>query len=134
MDLENSQLFSLGKSLPVTASFFKNHLNPSILISCNLNGCYWIPSSTLKSFLVRCTNLEKLHVAETELSIEDIVSVILPKCKKVTSLSFTLRSGDWFSISAHLSKRKKQFLCQLKSVEMMVAHSRQFAEVLNFLQ
>ncbi len=134
LDLENINSF-LGKSLPLDSSFFKNHLNPALLRSCNLNGCYWISSSTLKSFLIKCRNLKELNIAETKLTISEIVADILPKCSKVTKLSFTLKEGDWLSFAAHLGKRKKPTLCRLKSVEMMVDNGTwTLYEILHFLQ
>jgi len=118
--LENGDS-SLGKSLPLVSSFFDSHLNPSLLSSCNLNGCYWITVPTLKTFLIRCIDLEELHVAETNLSIRDLVIDILPKCSKVTKLSFTLRIGNWLLSAAHLGNQKQPTLCRLKSVEIIVA-------------
>jgi len=47
----------------------------------------------LEAFLAKCHNLEKLEVAETGLTINQIVTQILPDCSKVTSLSFTMK--DW---------------------------------------
>ena len=125
---------SLGKSLPLVSSFFKSHVNPSLLCSCNLNGCYWISASTLKSLLIKCCNLEELHVADTKLVISEMVTDILPKCPKVIKLSFTLKIGDWLSFAAHLGNRKQPTLCRLKSVELFVADSCSLFETLHFLQ
>jgi len=129
---------SLGQSLPLLKFFFRSQVNPSLLRSCNLKGCYWIDAKTLKTFLVKCTNLEGLHVAETKLSIRDIVMGILPKCIKVTKLSFTLIIGDWSSYSLRLGNRKLPTLCRLKSVEIIVAdpnHQKsQLKETIAFLR
>jgi len=134
LNLENRNS-SLGKSLPIVNSFFRSHVNPSLLRSCNLNGCYWISASTLKSLLIKCSQLEELRVAETMLTIREIVAVILLKCSKVTKLSFSLKAGGWLSFDARPSKQKHPSLCRLKSVEMIVADSScPFSEILHFLQ
>ncbi len=137
LNLENGGT-SLGQSLPLVKLFFNRHVNPSLLRCCNLNGCYWINVQMLRTFLVKCRNLEGLHVAETNLSIGDIVADILPKCSKVTKLSFTLKIGDWISFSVHLGKRKQPTLCRLKSVEIIVGDSNesksQLSETILFLR
>ena len=137
LNLENG-VSSLGQSLPLLKLFFRSHVNPSLLRSCNLNGCYWIHFQTLGAFLVKCVNLEGLHVAETNLSIRHIVTGILRKCSKVTKLSFTLKIGDWISCAKHLSNHKQPALCRLKSVEIVVQDSKdrksQLYETMLFLR
>jgi len=78
--------------------------------------------------------LEELHVLETKLSISEMVVNILPKCTKVTKLSFTLKIGDWLSFAALLGNRKQPTLCRLKSVEVIVADNCLLFETINFLQ
>ncbi len=120
LNLENDGT-SLGQPLPLIKVFFRRHVNPTLLRSCNLNGCYWIDAQTLGPFLIKCTNLIELHLAETKLSLRDIVSGILPKCSKITKLSFTLTIGKWASFSRHLGDQKLPTLCRLKSVEIIVS-------------
>ena len=68
-------------------------MDTSLLKTVNLNGVYWMDLGVLEAFLAKCHNLEKLEVAETGLTINQIVTQILPDCSKVTSLSFTMK--DW---------------------------------------
>ena len=79
-------------------------VDPNMLTECNFNNCYWIPANLLKPFLIKCPNLEALFVAETQITINHLMSHILPQCSKVTKLSFTLSRGDWRHAKRHVSE------------------------------
>ncbi len=90
---DNGLLSISGPTAALLYNFLRNDLNPSLLKSVKLNGVYWMDLNVLQTFLTKCHNLEKLEVAETGLTINQIVTQILPDCSKVTSLSFTMK--DW---------------------------------------
>jgi len=127
---------SLGKSYSQLSIFFEEHLNLSLLRSCNFNGCYWIPADTLKSFFIKCPKLQELHVAETELTLRDIGVDILPICSKVYNLSFSLKTAaDTLSFYA-VAETKPQLLRNLKKVlilELVLADTLPFDETLRVL-
>lgn len=82
-------------SIPCLAleTFLTQNIEATILKECNFNNCYWIPSDLLKSFIVKCTNIETLGIAETQLDSKDL-PLIFSTCKKVTELSISLHESD----------------------------------------
>ncbi len=75
-------------------AFFVSKVNPLHIHTINLNGCYWVKSSVIVSFLVRCKTVKCVHLLETQVAAHQIIQV-LNKCSKITHLSFTLRTlGD----------------------------------------
>ena len=127
---------SLCKSASQLSTFFEEHLNPSLLRSCNFNGCYWIPADTLKSFLIKCPKLQELHVVETELTLRDIGVDILPICSKVFNLSFSLKSSSDTSSFYAVAETKPQLLRNLKKVlilELVLADTLPFDAILRVL-
>lgn len=119
-----------GNSAVPLRSFLTHYMNPSLLKTCNLNGWYWIKPVILETFLMKCHNLQKLYLAETRLTMNQIVANILPHCPRVMSLSFTMRRHDWCCEDPKLL----QALTKLQSVEVIMENGCILSELLNFLQ
>lgn len=134
LNFENSHSngLSAGNSatIPLLHQFFTNHRNPNLLRSCDFTGCYWLNQGILGPFLMQCSKLEKLFVAETSFTIDQIVANIFPHCTKITSISFTMRKNDWTCDDPELL----QSLEKLLSVEVVMENGSIFSELLDFLQ
>jgi len=126
----------LGISVSQLGTFIKEHLNPSLIRSCNFNGFYWLPADTLFSFISYFPNLVELHVAETELSIVDIGVNILPIYRKITKLSFTLHEGDWAAFFAKTRTKTKLLknLKRLLSIEIIASNQCELCDILSVLK
>jgi len=108
-------------------------VNTSTLTRCNFSGCYWIPSSTLVPFLSKCAALEELYLAGTSLTIGHIGTCVLPKCPELTTLSITLRRGDW---DARLLEDSKlaQALKNLVTLELVLTRDCTIYEAVDLLK
>lgn len=124
LNFENSHENGLLSISETTACLFNNflnhHLNPYLLKSVNLNGVYWVEPDILEKFLIQCKQVEKLEVAETNLSTERIVAHILPHCPSVTSLSFSMDRSIELHRNGPVLLQGGPALSKLLSVEIIM--------------
>jgi len=86
------QTVSFRRELGITAQSFKQFFLPRAVCAnikgINLNSIYWLNSSLIFSNLMKMKNLERLHIADIQLTSNQFSSII-SKLANLVSLSFT---------------------------------------------
>jgi len=68
--------------------FFSSSLRCNNIFHINLNSCYFLSSTVLRSFLGKLKNLQSLHVADTSITASGIVSILMAN-PLLVNLSFS---------------------------------------------
>jgi len=70
-------------------SYFRQHINPSMISIFSAKHCYWIPPKVLFKNIVLMDNLEELDVLDTQVSLYHLPRVF-SNCPKITRLGLSL--------------------------------------------